>query len=77
MNVELHKRFLANLKSRRRELGYTQAKVAELLGIEQPSYAAIESGRRNPGLDVVDKVASVLDCDPAELLAKPQQKIPA
>ena len=74
--MKLHKRFLANLRARRLELGLTQADVADRLGIAQPSYAAIESGRRNPGLDVVERVALALDCDSADLLADPE-KIPA
>ena len=69
MNVELHNRFIVNVRQRRRTLGLTQAEVAAKLDISQPSYAAIEAGRRNPGLDVVERVAVVLGCDAADLLA--------
>jgi transcriptional regulator with XRE-family HTH domain len=78
MNVELHKRFTANVRRRRLTLGLTQLQVAEELGISQPSYAAIETGRRNPGLDVVEKVAKALDCEAADLLVPVNsEKIPA
>jgi transcriptional regulator with XRE-family HTH domain len=78
MDVKLHKRFVANVKRRRMTLGMTQEQVADRLGIKQPSYAAIESGRCNPGLDVVERVAEALDCDAEELLtAVSQEKISA
>jgi transcriptional regulator with XRE-family HTH domain len=69
MNVELHQRFVTNVKRRRLTLGMTQHQIADRLDIKQPSYAAIEAGRCNPSLDVVEKVARALDCDPEELLA--------
>lgn len=72
--MELHQRFLTNIRRRRAALGLTQADVADRLGIKQASYAAIESGRRNPGLDVVDEVAQALECDGTELLRKSAEK---
>ena len=69
MNVELHKRFIVNVRRRRLTLGLTHTQVAVALDIAQPSFAAIESGRRNPGLDVVEKVAKALDCEPEDLLS--------
>jgi transcriptional regulator with XRE-family HTH domain len=76
MDVKLHKRFISNVKQRRLTLGMTQEQVADRLGIKQPSYAAIESGRCNPGLDVVERVAEALGCEADELLsAQAQEKI--
>ena len=69
MNVELHNRFIVNIRRRRLTLGLTQIQVADALGMSQPGYAAIEAGRRNPSLDVVERVAEALCCEGADLLA--------
>ena len=76
MNVELHQRFLKNVRRRRLTLGLTQSQVADALGISQPGYAAIEAGRRNPSLDVVERVADALGCEAPDLLvAVTEEKI--
>jgi len=69
-NSVLHDAFCENVKKRRRLLGLTQQEVADALGVSQPSYAQIESGRRMPGLDVVERVAQALDVLPADLLGE-------
>jgi len=75
MDVKLHQRFVINVRRRRQTIGLTQIQVAERLGMRQPSYAAIEAGKCNPGLDVVDRVAEALDCDPGDLLMPVEEKI--
>lgn len=46
-----------------RELrGYTQAEVAEELGMSVQSVSAWEHGRREPGLDALAQLAQVLGC---------------
>ncbi len=69
MNVQLHQRFIRNLKDRRLDLGLTQRDVAKRLQMSQPSYAQIEAGRTNPSLNTVEKVEVALDCAPGQLLA--------
>jgi len=68
----LHQTFCSNVRMRRVQLDLTQEDMAERLGISQPAYAAIESGRREPGISVIDKVAKALELPPALLLA-PQE----
>src|SRR5579864_8343192 len=48
------------LFERRRELGYTQAKVAQLSGINQADISKIEHAEANPTLDTLGALASAL-----------------
>ncbi len=48
------------LVTARRQLGLNQAKVADLLGIAQSTYAGYESGRRNPKVGTAMKIARLL-----------------
>jgi len=43
------------------ERGMTQAELAEKAGTKQPNIARLESGRANPSLAFLRKVASALD----------------
>ena len=80
VKTPLHQAFCDSVKARRKELGLTQLQVAELLGVEQPTYSAIESGKGSPSLDLVERVARALQVHPSDLLkaftvAKPAIKI--
>jgi putative transcriptional regulator len=65
---EEHAEFCERVKARRKELGLTQVEVAKLLGMTQASYAAIESGKREPGLNQVFRVATALETTVHDLL---------
>lgn len=67
--TKLHRAFCQNVKVRRRQMGLTQEQVADRLGITQPAYAAIESGKAAPTLTVVERVASALRISASLLLA--------
>jgi len=58
------------LKEKRLEKGYSQSKVAELLGITQQRYSRYELGQREPGLDFIVDVARVLSFEPGEFFNK-------
>ncbi len=72
MPSTLHRVFCLNIRQRRKDLGLTQADVAERLQIQTPTYTQIETGRRSPTLDIVEKVCSALQISAAELLAATQ-----
>lgn len=74
MTSMLHQTFKRRLREIRRERGLTQAQVAEMLQIRQPTYAGYESGENEPTLGTVDRIAGVFEIDAADLL---QEKIPA
>ncbi len=48
------------IKELRKNAGYTQEKLAELIGIETSSLSGIESGRHFPSLPTIEKIANVL-----------------
>ncbi len=56
----LQRAFMERIRERRAELELTQAQVAERLGISQPAYAEIETGRRTPSTELIEKVAAAL-----------------
>jgi transcriptional regulator with XRE-family HTH domain len=48
---------------RRKELGLSQAELAELVGTTQSAIARLESGGRPPRIDTLLRIAEALDCD--------------
>lgn len=44
----------------RNEAGMSQARLAELTGMEQPHIARIEAGRYSVGVDILGKIATAL-----------------
>ena len=65
----------ANIKSRRRALGLTQAELAKQLGLTQANVSRIEANVKGPSADLLLSIAEVLECDVHELLGvaeKPQ-----
>jgi transcriptional regulator with XRE-family HTH domain len=51
------------VSQRRRELGLSQAEVAELVGTTQSAIARLESGGRPPRIDTLLRIANALDCE--------------
>jgi transcriptional regulator with XRE-family HTH domain len=49
--------------ARRRELGLSQAELAELTGTTQSAIARLESGGRPPRIDTLLRIANALDCE--------------
>jgi len=52
-----------NLKILREKSGFTQAQVADFLGINRSTYSNYESGDREAPLDILEKSADLLGCD--------------
>ncbi|RLI86336.1 MAG: XRE family transcriptional regulator [Archaeoglobales archaeon] len=52
---------IEEIKRRRKKLGVTQKKLAELVGVSQPLIARIESGDIDPKLSLVKKIFEVLE----------------
>jgi ribosome-binding protein aMBF1 (putative translation factor) len=53
----------AQVADRRRELGLSQAELAEICGTTQSAIARLESGGRPPRIDTLLKLAHALDCE--------------
>ena len=59
--------FSQKLKRARILKDYTQAQVAELIGVARSTYNDYESGRRQPNIDRLTKIIHVLDIDANDL----------
>ena len=49
------------IKKKRIEKGFSQNKLAKLVGITQPFMNEIESGRKSPSVEVLIKICEELD----------------
>jgi len=64
-----------NLKVYRNEMGFSQAKLAEIVGTAPNYIAMIETRRRFPSDTMLEKIASALQREPCELFSTaPLQK---
>ena len=65
---DYHKILGENIRAKRTALGISQEKLGLEIGIDRTYISGIERGIRNPSLDVICKIASVLTVMPATLL---------
>lgn len=61
--------FAKNLRRRAQELGLANAEVARRVGLSERRYAHYVSGRNEPDLAMLLKIADVLQSSPNELLS--------
>jgi transcriptional regulator with XRE-family HTH domain len=66
--------FAENMRIRRMKMGYTQVRMAELLGIQQSTYAHYEGHRRSPLLHTMERIARVFGCTVIEMLSPPPKE---
>ena len=59
-----------NVKRLRKAKHLTQVQFAKAVGIDQPTLSLLESGRANPTLLVVERIATLLDIDVRDLLRR-------
>lgn len=59
-----------NIVALRKKQGLTQAQLAELVGVEQPTVQRWETGKREPDFDALNALATALGVDPPALLAE-------
>jgi transcriptional regulator with XRE-family HTH domain len=59
--------FAYNLKAKRQECGFTQAILAEKVGVSTHHIAMIEIARHYPTLELVERIANTLDIEFYEL----------
>lgn len=60
--------FSENLKTIRKNKGFSQRKLAKIANTTQTTIAAYETRGRKPRIDMVKKLVEALDCTEAELL---------
>lgn len=69
-NSPLATRFARAVSGRRREMGLTQAQLAEALGVDAETLSRFERGKHLPSLKTLEKLASLLVVPMAALLAE-------
>lgn len=58
----------SSIRRRRQELRLTQEDLAFRLRIRQAQISAIERGKHNPSLALLERIAEALDTEPRELV---------
>jgi transcriptional regulator with XRE-family HTH domain len=69
--TNLREIFAHNLKEKRRNCGFSQAKLAEMVSVSTHHIATIETARNYPTLDLVERMANALDIEIYELFINP------
>jgi transcriptional regulator with XRE-family HTH domain len=59
-NARLPKNLARKIQKRRKELGLTQERLAEKVGISRAYMGYIEQARNTPSLEVLEKIARML-----------------
>ena len=74
----MNETFIKRVEGKLREKQITQKKLAEILGVSEVTVSRWLNGERNPTMETVEKIASVLETTPAYLLSdgelQPAQK---
>jgi len=69
--MDIREIFARNLRRIRHESGLSQEALANDAGIDRTYISALERGVYSATIDMVAKLASVLQVEPADLLRKP------
>ena len=59
--MENKKKLGKKIQELRKQKGFTQEKLAELIGMEQNTISVIESGRNFPTLTTLEKISNAFD----------------
>lgn len=62
------------LKKLREELNYTQAQVAQMLGVQRPTYSRYENNERQPDNETLKKLADIFDVSVDYLLGRTKER---
>jgi len=69
--MELRRTFAANIRERRKALGWSQEQLAFESGLHRTYISGIERGLRNVSIDNIELIASALETSAANLLVGP------
>ncbi len=67
----LRKVFAQNLRRLRTEKGWSQEDLAYEAGVDRTYVSALERGVYNASISMIEKLAKVLEVEPAALLERP------
>jgi transcriptional regulator with XRE-family HTH domain len=68
---DLRQAFATNLRRLRHAKGISQEDLAYRAGVNRTYMSKLEKGASYPGLEIIAKLATVLEVEPAELLRVP------
>jgi transcriptional regulator with XRE-family HTH domain len=71
---DLRDAFAANLRRLRHAKGISQEELAHQAGINRSYMSRLEKGASYPGLEIIAKLATVLEVTPSELLRLPTNR---
>ena len=75
---DLREACAANLRRARHAKGVSQEDLAHEAGINRSYMSKLEKGASYPGLEIIAKLATVLGCEPTDLIRlPPRQGLPA
>jgi transcriptional regulator with XRE-family HTH domain len=72
--MDLRQVFAANLRRLRHAKGLSQEDLAYEADVNRSYMSTLEKGGSYVGLEIIDKLAAVLEVEPAELLKLPAKK---
>jgi len=67
--TDLRKVLAFNMKQNRKKLGFSQAKLAEMVNVSDNYIALIETGKRFPSLTMLEMISAALKIDILELFS--------
>jgi len=70
---DLRPAFGAKVRTLRTALGLTQEQLAERAALHWTYVSGVERGVRNPGLNIIGKLAKALEVEPKDLLIFPEK----
>ena len=68
--MEIHQLLAKNIKKLRRQRGLTQEELGQLTGLHRTYIGGVEQARINLSLKNIETIATALDVDASQLLAK-------
>jgi len=74
--MELRRAFARNLRLSRASAQLSQEELADLAGLDRTYVSALERCLYSASLDTIERIATALKIDPAELLRLPQNRKP-
>lgn len=72
--MNLKEVFAANLRRLRHDKGLSQEDLAYTAGVNRTYLSKLEKGASYAGLEIIGKLAVVLEVEPAELLRLPRKR---
>jgi transcriptional regulator with XRE-family HTH domain len=74
--MDLRQLFATNLRRIRHERKISQEQLAHDAGVDRAYLSRVERAVTYVGLEIIEKVANMLEVDPAEFFRKPSRTIP-